>query len=504
MQRWGLVCGETAKKSATVEKFIMKVSIQIAKCRRLSPLFASCFSLLVSAQSCPGQAAAAPSAAVTQAAGWEMEQIHRKDKETLRGLVLRERKDEIEFIEIVRRPGKPMYLVVHYFSPGDVERIVRIERSQRKELFDRIVTLLALKSRVQIEQLRMEDVELKEVVRDEELRWLFENKWFTLESSAGDESTRRCVIRIVRTFAAFRHMLPPRVTADKKLHVVIFGSMDEYRSHLNVAHPAFYERGTNTIYAASEMKRFGRRLAQMRAQSNLRREQYQTLDKDMPSRLAELARKLNETGHTENEIRLELRARTAAWQREYESVLSRLKQVERRNENLFADVSYEMFQRLKHEAFHAYLENYVFPHGRHDVPHWLNEGIAQLFEHAQLDSEQFRLDAPNPELLKQLKAEFKTGRSLPLSELARGDAKAFWAAHDDRETSNRYYLYAWGLAHYLVFDHDLLGGNKLADYVVSGSENLSPEERLEALTGQSVEKLEERWRKYIVNLKLKK
>jgi hypothetical protein len=482
----------------------MQPSKQLAKFRRGLPLLAWSLSLLTSSEACENQADTAPPVAVAQAAEWKMEQIDRKDKKPLRGLVLRERKDEIEFIEIVRPKGKPMYLVVHHFDPSDVEQIARLEQSERKELFDRIINLLALKSRVQIEQLRMEDIELEEVVRDDELRWVFENHWFTLESTAGDESTRRCVIRIVRTFAAFRHMLPPRVTPEDKLKVVILGSMDEYRSRLKVSHPAFYERGTNTIYAASEMKRFARKLDQMRAQTKLRREQYKAFDKEMANHLALLSKELRKTGHTENEIQLEMRARTAAWQKKHEAIRSSLNQVDRFNENLFSQVSHEMFQRLKHEAFHAYFENYVFPHDRHDVPHWLNEGIAQLFEHAQLDNDQFRLDAPNPRLLKRLKADLSAGRALPLSELLRGDSKAFWASHNDRTNSNRYYLYAWGMAHYLEFDHDLFGGDKLAKFVIRGSENLSPAERLESLTNQSVEKLEDRWHKYIMNLKSEK
>ena len=60
------------------------------------------------------------------------------------------------------------------------------------------------------------------------------------------------------------------------------------------------------------------------------------------------------------------------------------------------------------------------------------------------------------------------------------------------------------MAHFLAFDHDLFAGDKLANFVIRGSENLSPAERLESLTNQSIEKLEERWHKYIMNLKPEK
>ena len=64
-----------------------------------------------------------------------------------------------------------------------------------------------------------------------------------------------------------------------------------------------------------------------------------------------------------------------------------------------------MFSRLHHEAFHAYLENYVYPHEDFDVPLWLNEGLAVLFEGGLLESDSLRIDAPNAAALKRLKAD---------------------------------------------------------------------------------------------------
>ena len=65
-----------------------------------------------------------------------------------------------------------------------------------------------------------------------------------------------------------------------------------------------------------------------------------------------------------------------------------------------------MFVRLFHEAFHAYLENYVYPQTDHDVPRWLNEGLAQVFEGGQLESGSLRLDAPDTARLKLLQEDF--------------------------------------------------------------------------------------------------
>ena len=61
--------------------------------------------------------------------------------------------------------------------------------------------------------------------------------------------------------------------------------------------------------------------------------------------------------------------------------------------------------RLYHEAFHAYLRNNVYPRQKYDVPPWLNEGLAVIFEGGLLEGNTLRVDAPNPVALKKLKAD---------------------------------------------------------------------------------------------------
>ena len=45
-----------------------------------------------------------------------------------------------------------------------------------------------------------------------------------------------------------------------------------------------------------------------------------------------------------------------------------------------------MFRRLYHEAFHAYLDNYVYESPGYEIPTWLNEGLAQVFAAGLLEA----------------------------------------------------------------------------------------------------------------------
>ena len=44
-------------------------------------------------------------------------------------------------------------------------------------------------------------------------------------------------------------------------------------------------------------------------------------------------------------------------------------QAQARNAELFHNATQQLFRSLYHEAFHAYLENYVYPQSSHDVLH---------------------------------------------------------------------------------------------------------------------------------------
>ncbi len=160
-----------------------------------------------------------------------------------------------------------------------------------------------------------------------------------------------------------------------------------------------------------------------------------------------------------------------------------------------------MFARIYHETFHAYLENYVFPHAKWKTPRWLNEGLAVMFESGVLEGDTLRVDAPNAAALKRLKADLSGPRPLGLERLLATDGAAFLQLHgSDAAASDRLYAYAWGLAYYLVFQQRLLSNPALAEYVSPAAERLGPVPRFERLVGMTLGQFEPRWRAYVLAL----
>src|SRR5262249_31732474 len=102
------------------------------------------------------------------------------------------------------------------------------------------------------------------------------------------------------------------------------------------------------------------------------------------------------------------------------------------NEALFRKATQELFQTLAHEAFHAYLANFVYPPAEHHVPRWLNEGLAQVFETAAVENGVPHFNSPNPVRLERLKRALTAARKedglVPLADLLRSEPEQFLVA----------------------------------------------------------------------------
>lgn len=439
--------------------------------------------------------------APSPAAAWPMESVKLKDGRTLQGLIQSQREGEIEFIEIVRPPGKPMFGVLHPLARQEVESITELPKPQRAALARRFQQF---RHRAVVEAGRMESLSLASTQRDGQ-RWItYDGPWFSLESSADETTTRRCIVRIEQTFRAYRLILPPSLSAERGLRVRLYGSMDDYRTHLRklgleIANPAYFSSGQNEIAAGSDLSSYAAELAKATAHSEATRQEYQQLDRQLPDELRRLGEELQLAGFSQAEIKSELQARRAAWTNELRKLQQKLAEIQRRNEAKFSQVTEEMFRRLSHEAFHAYVENYVFSREQAELPRWLNEGLAQIFESGQLEADVLRVDAPSRGLLERLQADIHSKEPLEIRSLLSADARQFVKLHGS-EATDRNYLYAWGLAWYLTFEYDLLREDRLATYV-AGAAKGDGVKAFEQFVGKPVHKFEEEWRAAMLRLK---
>jgi hypothetical protein len=268
---------------------------------------------------------------------------------------------------------------------------------------------------------------------------------------------------------------------------VLAGSRADYQKllegrGLNLANPAFYDAEKNQVVCASDLQRLADELIKAR-------EHHGRLCTQLAQREAELKEAYR--GSVPPEIRAPI-----------EEARQRIKAAEARNATVFRHARDRLFQRLYHEAFHAYLANFVYPPAEAAVPRWLNEGLAQIFETALVEAGELRVGHADPERLAALRRELSRGGLVPLVDLLRAGPRPFQVAHaEERQASDRYYLASWALAFHLTFERRLLGTPAMDDYVRALHRGTDAVEAFRALVGRPWEAFAKEYGEYLLHLR---
>lgn len=431
---------------------------------------------------------------------WRFDKLVLQDGTELSGFFQSINEKELDFLAVSRPPGRSMSATLRVIAPSEVERLDRLPNDIRTKMLDRFQRF---KHRAAIEAGKMDDVALTRQLLDDQHCWHYEGQWFSLDSTADESSTRRCIVRIEQIFRAYRQLLAPRSRPPDTLAIHLYGSLDEYytavrRMGLEIENLAFYAAREDLIVTGAELSEYTAQLENIKATHQTEVVRVQRAYDRFRERLRLHSETLAERGFSKKQIKQEVALRTAAWNKEHEELLRKIKQTDRRNTAKFEQVTTRMFRRLYHEAFHAYLDRFVCATDNSTVDRWLNEGLAQVFESGQLEADTLRIDAPNAELLQRLQVDLGGEQPLALAQLLASDDQSFLTSHTSG-SSDRHYLYAWGLAYYLAIDQGLLYDNRLEWYLDGGGTRSIA--RLEELTKQPLAHFEADWRRAMLQLR---
>ncbi|MDZ4819515.1 MAG: DUF1570 domain-containing protein [Planctomycetota bacterium] len=444
---------------------------------------------------------------LNSAAQWSLEHVVLHDGRRLSG-ILRTADDESVVLVEVRRPkGRPMFLVVRRFPRSQVQRIEELSAAEKTQLAQRIAKF---RNREADDSQSLAGLALVAGSNAEGPSWIYEQgPWFKLESWTDEEMTRRAILRMEQAFSAYGELLPVRVKPVAPLRIQLFGSMQQYqqqlqRQDLRISNPAIFNATQNVLIAGSELSEFARQLKEVRNKNQQIRKKYAQLSAEAPRRMQHLVKELEAAGVSATERKATVQAAQRQWEQELSAVNRKLAILERENTAQFDRVTREMFARLGHEAFHAYLGNFVFPSKQYDIPRWLNEGLAQVFEDGILEVGTLRLDSPDKQRLRRLQDDLQKQPRLPLEELLAARSDAFLVAHSNSaEASQRYYLYSWGLAYYLAVQEPKLTLRALTEYF-QRDPSFSSVARFEKLVGMPLAEFEPKWRKAMLAMSVEK
>lgn len=331
----------------------------------------------------------------------------------------------------------------------------------------------------------------------------YSGQWFSLWTTTDEHSAGRIAACLEQAFLAYQRVLPARLKPDRALKISVYGSFDEYRTHLQrlklpIENPAVFVERENLVLCGSDAARYTAQLAQIAETHDRLRSELARIKERLPARLVEFGHQLQLQGKARGEIAALMAREKRSAEQEIKLKQVQIARCERDNERLFDKVAGATLRRLYHEGFHAYSANYVYPAPKYRVPLWLNEGLASAFEMGAVDGTASGFTAVRRSALERLKAELKSGRALPLSRLLASSPQDYLSAIDRTVAdSDRYYDYAWGLAYYLTFERKLLGSPEMERYLLAGEDG-SPRERFQLLVGHSLEGFEKQWHQWLM------
>lgn len=431
---------------------------------------------------------------------WPFDEITLKNGAKFQGLLLRELHDGVEFQSVYRLPGRPTVTLTSFFSQKEIASIKRLPEKDRDALKEK---LAELDPGGEGERKRMESLELVAA------EWpgraagarQYDSDYFTLVCTGTEELTRRSAVRLEQVYAAFARFLPPTVKHGRPTGFWLAAVSEEYKALLGplneskLLNPAVYDVATNRILCGTDLKRLGNELQAARVHHG---QQLADLD-----RYEQRVKKL----YKGEELARHLRAVGAERRRVFVA--------DANNGVKFDEATARLFALLYHEAFHAYVATFVYPplkpeevkagRGTGELPRWLNEGLAQVFESAVVEAGELRADHPDRDRLERVQHWLKGkngGVLVPLGDLLTTGRDAFLASHaDQKAASDRAYLTSWALAHYLTFDRRLIGTEAFNKYLVAVNGGADPKRAFAELVGKDLPAFEKEWHDYLTRLR---
>jgi hypothetical protein len=435
----------------------------------------------------------------------KLDSIQTRYGHSYEGAVLGETPSEIRFQMVRRVPGRAVVLVNLVLPRGELKRIDKLNGPDRKAMLDR---LASLNPTGKLDDPRVKGIDLKPAVfevvertgtdvRIKRNRGLsYSSDYFELISDAHEEIVWRVAVRLEQIYAAYRFWLPPSRPArpNATTAILLYQTWGDYQARLRgrtLFNPVWYSSEDNEIVCGADLGKLGQLLADLRKHHEELLDQVQkqeALVKQLPKgEVQERGRKVLDEARTE------------------------IAQTVVRNQKLFEQATAQLFRSLYHEAFHAYLANFVHPPIRGEVPRWLNEGLAQVFEEAAIDDGVLHVGPVPAARLERTQALARAGQLVPLPDLFRAGSGPFIVAHgQERQLADRFYLTSWAAVHYLMFQARRVGTPNLDEYVaeINGridaktgkSERADPIEAAGRLFGKSVAELEKELPQYVLDL----
>lgn len=403
----------------------------------------------------------------------------------MEGLVVEEASQQIRFQFLVSKPGVRTLVFEVTYDRSEVASISKAREPGRMLARQQINSIETSKNR---EAAKVKKLALVKSpwIDGTAAALLYQGPYFELFSNAKESLVRLVAVRLEEIFAAYVHTLGQRQQPMKTVRIILFHALSEYRDWqqkkgITIMNPAVYDARANEILVGSDLEN---QLQQLEELNN----KHQLQLKELVDQKKQIEKHFN--GQP-----------PALLTKQSQQLAFQLKSLHTENEATYARIEASFFAVLYHEAFHAYLDQWVFPSDRYHVPRWLNEGLAQIFENAFVEVDELRIGRIDEKRLLNIQDEVRRGRFMTIREILQGPAQQFFVRHTQESfEANRQYNASWALTHFLTYDLRLLGNPALVEFVSSPA-NGDEVKRFEKMVGIPIEQCEQRWKAYLLRLR---
>lgn len=152
------------------------------------------------------------------------------------------------------------------------------------------------------------------------------------------------------------------------------------------------------------------------------------------------------------------------------------------------------WRTIQHEAWHASRSVFI-----PNMPTWLDEGLAEVFEHGAFLDDQFTIGGVGEDDLARVKALFETGNWVPVGEFVRSDDAWNLRVRNGDVSGFAQYVEAWAICHFLLFADDGEHRSRLNTFMRSLNRGMNEWQAFDAAIGannKSVAALDEEVRKF--------
>jgi Protein of unknown function (DUF1570) len=401
---------------------------------------------------------------------WKFDEVQLRNGALLRGVLLQEATEEIAFQVVYRQPGRPTMTLRTKITRREIANITRLKPEERAALSEK---LSELDPTGDGERRRMEALELTRtaLLGRENEAWQYRSERFHLVSGATEDVTRRVAVRLEQLHAAFGRYFPARISEPKPITVLLAA---------RVVDPAIYDPQQHRIVCGSDLLKLSEDLQTTRMKHKLERDKLEKYEADL--------RVLYKSSKPELDRHLAVVVKER----------DRLRSVDRANDAAFGRATERLFALIYHETFHATMAEHADPN-KPELPRWLNEGIAQVYETALLEAGELRIGHADTTRLSAVQKLLQIPGGFNVTELLRGSPEEFLAGHaGQRNSASQKYLMAWAVTHYLMFARGLIGGPEFEAYLAGQAD---PVAAFVKWTVQEIEAFEKHLREYLERLK---